>query len=215
MPQSVEECFLFARMHESVGEEHYQRTFVELFCGEVYGFGDRGLAERSLVGFERLKKVVKQAQEVLLVYAVAAARGLQVDLLAEEGEAKCIALTMEQFNENGSGIDAEGELVWMVYVALAFQGEIHGATLVNQHLATQIGLLLELFDIEAVGTAIEVPIDITGTFAGVILSIVGELDRKTMERTFMPASDESFHYLASEEAKGLVAGDLTLVHLLL
>lgn len=137
--------------------------------------------------------------------AAGAARGLLVDLATEEGEAKGVALAVEELYQHGGGIDGEGEFVGLVDIAVVFGGEEHGTALVDHQLATEVGLLFELLDIEAVGATIEMPVDVLCAFAGIVLTIVGELNGKTMERTFMLASDESFDHLAGIKVQRFVA----------
>ena len=119
---------------------------------------------------------------------------------------------MQQFDKHGGCVDTEGEFVWMVYLALSFMWKEHGRTLVNEQLAAEVGLLLKLFDVETIGATVEMPVDVTGAFARVILTVVGELDREAMEGTAVPAGDETFNHLTSEEVQGLISGYLTLVH---
>lgn len=185
---------------------------MQLFGNEVDGRGDRGLSLFLFVGIDRLQQIVKESQQVLLMDATGAARGLKVDLLAEEREAEGIALAVQQFYQNGSCVDAKGDFVGVVDIAMPFGGEEHGAALVYYEMAPQVGLFLELFNIEAVGTAIEVPVDVFRTLAGVVLAIVGEFDRETVERTFMPAGDETFHHLAGIKVQRFVTGNLLLIH---
>ena len=64
----------------------------------------------------------------------------------------------------------------MVDISLSFDGVVHRGTLVDKHLTTQIGFCVELLDKQFVGTAVEVPVDVTGTLASIVLPIVGELD---------------------------------------
>lgn len=144
--------------------------------------------------------------------AIAAAGSLLVDVLTEERKPEGVALPMQQFYQHCSGIDGESELVWMVHISMVLQRKIHRAALVNHQLATQVGLLFELFDVESVGAAKEVPVDVLGAFAGVVLSIVGEFDGEAMEGAFVPAGDEAFYHLAGEKVQRLVAGDLLLQH---
>ena len=115
---------------------------------------------------------------------------------------------MQQLNEYSSGIDGKGEFVWMLHVALSFDGEKHRSAVVDEELAAQVGLLLELFDIETICAAVEMPVYMTDALAGVVLAIVREFGRKTMERTTVPAGDKSLDYLPCEEVEGFVFVDV-------
>ena len=67
---------------------------------------------------------------------------------------------MEEFDEDGGGVDGEGELVGMGDVAVPFEGIEHGAAVVDKDLAAEVGFLFELFDVEAVGAAVEAVVDV-------------------------------------------------------
>ena len=55
------------------------------------------------------------------------------------------------------------------------------------------------------------PVDVLGALAGVVLAVVGELDGKTVERTFMPAGDKTFHHLTGIKVQRFVAIDMGLI----
>lgn len=141
-----------------------------------------------------------------------AAGGGEVEALVEEGEAEGVALAVEEFDEDGGGVDGEGEFVGMGDVAMPFEGIEHGAAVVDEDLAAEVGFLFELFDIEAVGASVEAVVDVAGGFAGVVLAVVGEFDGESMEGAFVAAGDEAFHYLTGVEVEGFVGGDLGEVH---
>ena len=111
---------------------------------------------------------------------------------------------MEQFNEHGGGIDREGEFVGVLHVTLSLDGVEHGGALVYQQLAAQVGLLLELLDEELVGTGIEAPVDIARALTGVVLPIVGEFGRKTVERAAMATRNKTLDHLPCKKVEGLV-----------
>lgn len=209
VPQGVEEWLLLVGADEGVGEEDDEGAPVELFGEEVEGLGDFEGWGLEVGGLDGLEKFVEFGEEVLSVGGAGAGGGGGV---AQEGKTEGIALAMEELNENCGGIDAEGEFVGTVDVAVALEGVEHGGGGIDNELAAQVGLLFELFDIEAVGAPIEAVVDVTGAFAGVVLPIVGELDGEAVKRTFMSASDEAFDDLTGEEVEGTVTGDLGLVH---
>lgn len=138
--------------------------------------------------------------------AVAAAGGVLHNGIVKEGEAEGVALTVEELYEYGGGIDGEGQFVGGINNVLMVEGEAHRAALVEKYLATEVGLFLKLLDEEAVGTAIEVPVDILGAFADVVLAVVGEFDGEAVKGTFVPAGDETFHHLTGKEVEGAIRG---------
>lgn len=144
--QGVEEFFLIARV-EGVGEDDGQRAAVHLLGGQVQGLGDGSLPQGSLFGFDWLNEAVEEREQVALMGGVGAAGGLAVDAVGDEREAEGVALAVEQLYEYGSGIYTEGELVGMLYITLSFKREEHGGTLVDDYLAAEVCLFLELFDV--------------------------------------------------------------------
>ena len=63
----------------------------------------------------------------------------------------------------------------------------HALAGVQQQVADQVGLVLELLQIVFVGPAEDFPIEIAEIVAGGILAMLGELDRKAVERAAMDA----------------------------
>jgi hypothetical protein len=57
--------------------------------------------------------------------------------------------------------------------------------LVDNQLAAQVGLLLVTFDEELLRATIEFPIDMADGLARVIKTMLGELNRKTVEGTLV------------------------------
>ena len=82
-----------------------------------------------------LEEVVEFSKKVVLVGDVGSAWGVEVNAVGEEREAEGVALAVEQLDEYGGGIDAEGELVWIIYITLSFNGEEHGVAVVDDELA--------------------------------------------------------------------------------
>jgi hypothetical protein len=106
---------------------------------------------------------------------------------------------VEDFNEYGCCVYAKCQLVGMLYLTLSFKREEHGAAMVDDELAAEVGLLLELLDVKAVGAAVETPVDVAGALSGVVLAIVGEFSRKAVEGAPVATGDEAFHDLTCEE----------------
>ena len=73
----------------------------------------------------------------------------------------------------------------MLEVDLLPHGKAHARTLVDDQLATQVGLLLVTFHEELLRAAIEFPIDMTDGLASVVEAMFGELNRKTVEGTLV------------------------------
>ena len=87
----------------------------------------------------------------------------------------------------------------MLEINLLAHWKTHARTLVDDQLATQVGLLLVAFHKQFFGTAIEFPVDMTDGFAGIIEPMLGKLHRKAMERTFVQSRDETFDNLSRQK----------------
>ena len=130
---------------------------------------------------------------------VAAAWGLEVDAVIEEREAEGVTLAVEELDEYGGSIDREGEFVWGLDVVVPLEREEHGIAMVEEQLATEVGLFFELFDKESVGASEEAPVNMACVFACVVMSVVGELCGKAVEGAAVTASDESLNDLSCKE----------------
>lgn len=218
--QGVEEVVALAVGDEGVGEEHHERAAVQLLGEEVqrgrYGSGVwRGRSGPLPVfhhPFPVCQLLVQQREEVLLVRRVGTAGGLQVYPVGDEGKPESVALAVQQLYEHGSGVDAEGELVGMLCVIMPFEREKHGAAMVDDKLAAQVRLLLELFDVQSVAATVEPPVDVARALPRIVLAVVGELDGKAVQRTSVTPCDKSLHHLACEKVECLVPRNLGLLH---
>lgn len=143
----------------------------------------------------------EELEDVLLVGAAAAALGLEVYAVADECEAEGVALAHEEFAEGGGGVAGEGELVGVADAALTFDGEEHGAAVVDDELAAEVGLLLEAFDEQLVGAGVELPVDVASGLAEGVLPMLGEFYGEAVKRTSVQAGDKSFDYLACKEVQ--------------
>lgn len=127
--QGIEQGLLVGIMDEGIGEYHYQRAPVEAFGCQVQCRWQRWIVlvggwmlfAQSL-GCNGLQQGVEQSEQVLLVHTVGAAGGvgqryrhrlgLGVGMVrGKEREPEGVALSVQQFDEHGGGIDAEGEFV--------------------------------------------------------------------------------------------------------
>ena len=64
------------------------------------------------------------------MHTAAAAFGLQVDAVAYKREAEGVALTYQQLGEHGGSVAGECDFVWVLQVAMPFEGKEHGAAVV-------------------------------------------------------------------------------------
>ena len=87
----------------------------------------------------------------------------------------------------------------MLKINLLSYGKAHTGALVDNKLATKVGLFLVAFHEELLRAAIQFPINMTYGFACIVEAMFGKLNRKTVEGTLMQTSDESLHDLTCQE----------------
>lgn len=79
--------------------------------------------------------------------------------------------------------------------------EGHRPALVDDEVAAEVGFVLEFLDVVAIAPPEDAPVQITRIIAGDVLSVLGELDGKTVVGTAMEAGPESFDDDAGAELK--------------
>ena len=73
----------------------------------------------------------------------------------------------------------------MLEVNLLPYGEAHARALIDDQLATQVGLLLVALHEELLRAAIQFPVDMADGLTCIIKAMFGKLNRKTMEGTLV------------------------------
>ena len=71
-------------------------------------------------------------------------------------------------------------------------------------MAAQVGLFFVTFHKELVGFGIQLPVDVLGGLAGVVLPMFGKLYGEAVHRTFVDARDEALHHLFGHELQVVV-----------
>jgi len=115
-------------------------------------------------------------------------------------------------HQNGSGIYGKEDLVRLregVFVPL---GEVHGRRVVDDQMATQVGLLLVLLDEKLVGAGVEFPVDVADRLAGVVRPVLGEFHGKTVHGALVDTRDKTFHDLFGHELHVVELSDLRQVN---
>ena len=77
----------------------------------------------------------------------------------------------------------------------------------HQHRA-EVGLLLELLDVEAVGAAEQLPVHVARFVARLVLPVLGELHRKPAPRRTMQAGQKPLDDALGEDFEAAEAGDI-------
>jgi hypothetical protein len=109
-------------------------------------------------------------------------------MLVEGQQTNAVALQIEEIGESA------GKSVSILGLGIGEGTKTHRAAVINQEMASEIGLVLEFLDVIAIGSGVEPPIQISGVVAWCILAIFGKFDGKTVIRAAVESIPESFHH---------------------
>ena len=84
---------------------------------------------------------------------------------------------------------------------LARIGIVHAGARIYQDAAAQVGFFLKTLDEHAVGAAVQLPVQVTHGFTGIVGSVFSEFYREAVVRTPVQAIDEAFHHLAGQQVE--------------
>ena len=142
----------------------------------------------------------QKRQDVAELRPLAPRRQALAHLLVEGDQADRVLLVDHQVAEGRRQADAVLELRQLLAVSVAHRaGEVH------HQIAGQVGLGLELLDVEPVGLGVNVPVDVGDVVAGRVLAVLGKLDREPLERAGVQPGDEA---LDDELGAQVEPGDL-------
>src|SRR5262249_17245366 len=82
----------------------------------------------------------------------------------------------------------------------------HAAGGIDEQMRLEVRLFLIFLDIIAIRFTVGPPVNVADLVAGIILAMLGELDRKALVRTFMPAGEEAPDQVAPNHRKMAVLG---------
>ncbi len=188
--QRGEHLFGLFRLLHHVGKDHHQRAAVDGIGHLVQAFSQVGGPVQAGI-FDALAELREQPA---VVHRARFGVGIQQDIVVEEGEAVGVALFAQGVHQHGGGLGGETELVEvLVLIGLLFvPGVVHRGRGIHHDLAAQVGFFLEPLDEQLVRAAVHFPVNVAGTFAGVVQPMLGKLDRKTVERAAVQADDKTF-----------------------
>ena len=83
----------------------------------------------------------------------------------------------------------------------------HAAAGIDEEVRLEVGLLLVLLDVVAVGLAEGAPVDVADLVAGVILAVLGELDAEALVRALVDAGEEALDEAAGDQRQAAVLGE--------
>src|SRR5208337_3674384 len=177
-PEAVESPQNRLGVGQQVTEDHDQAAVAD-HAGDLVQAGfDIGLAGGLEPG--------KQGQNVAELRALAPRREALTNLLVERDQANRVLLVDHQVAERSRQADAVLELGQLLAV-----GVTHRPRQVHHQVAGQVGLGLELLDVEAVGLGVDVPVHIRNVVARGVLAVLGELHREALERAGMQPRDKA------------------------
>ena len=116
------------------------------------------------------------------------------DLVPEKHQADGVPLLEHQVGQSRSQAGGVAKLAeWTAGL------EVHRAADVQQEVGLQIGLLLVLLDVEAVGFGVGLPVQVAQGVAGHVGPVLGKLDREPVVRTAVQTGDEALHDQAGHQ----------------
>ena len=155
--QSAEIALQLIQRREQIGREHDQAAFARQFGDAAQRFVNVRCAAFR-VPFEGDHQPAQMTLPMTRRQIVAHG-------FVESNQAHRVSLRMQEPGQRGGeGADVFG-------LGIGERAIIHGAALVHQEVTTEIGFVLESFQIVTVGAGVEPPIQVTGVFAGSVLAV--------------------------------------------
>ena len=152
--------------------------------------------------FRSADAVFHDVQQFLQVRRIAAGADQRADFAVERDQAHAVLLMQHQVGQRRGRALGVFQLRHRRRVALV----AHALAGVQQQVADQVRLFLELLQVVLVGAAEDLPIEIAEVVAGRVLAVLGELDREAVERAAMHARRRSPRRSAARAAASLAAG---------
>jgi hypothetical protein len=180
--EGTDEC---RGIDEEIGDENDETAFADEICGafewrDQVGGATRGRGLDGVVDVAEVTGAMSGGEEF-------------ADLVIEGDETDGIALLMEEVGEGGG---EGGGVAGLVVVEGAV---LHGAGTVEEQVAAEVGLVLELLDVMAVGPGEDPPVEMARVIAGGVLPILGEFDGEAVIGAAMESGPESLDHGAGAE----------------
>ena len=135
------------------------------------------------------------------VRLLAARRDDLAHVLVEGDAADRVLLAQQQVGQAG------GDGAAVVVLVQRPAAVVHRLADVDDQGAAQVGLFLELLDVEAVGLGPDLPVEVADVVAGGVLAVLHELDRVAEERAAVHAGDEALDDVLGAQVEPRDAGD--------
>ena len=120
-----------------------------------------------------------------------ARRQHRADLVVERDEAGRVALAQQHQRERGDEALGVGELG---QDGVGIAGPGHGPADVAHHHGAEVGLFLELLDVQPVVPAEDLPVDVAELVARLVHPVLGELDREPAPGRAVQPAEKSLHH---------------------
>ena len=160
------------RLVEQVGDEHHHAALARWPARDASGFA-------TLV----FSPSVRRSSVSSTAAGVRGARwpAASADAVVEGDQADGVALPVHQVRERRRQVRAVLEL------RHAARAVAHRRADVEQEVAPEVGLFLELLDVVAIGARVDLPVDRRQVVARDVLPVLGELDAEALERAAVQA----------------------------
>ena len=204
-PEVSEAADHLAGVVVEVGEDDEQAAAADELGEVVERLGHVGLDPRA--DLDALELSEHQAQ-----VGGGRARGdVVADLVVEAHQAHRVLLSDHQVAEAGGEVAGVLELRQAILVARVG----HRAAHVEQDMSLEVRLLLILLDVEAIGAAEHLPVNILDVIAGHVLAVLGELDAEALERASVqsrdkPLDDRSRHQIHPSDLRQRLGLDIAI-----
>jgi len=162
---------------EEIGDENDETAFA-YEVGGTFEWGDEVGGATGRRGLDGVVEVAEMAGAM-------SGREEFTDLVIEGDKPDGIALLMEEVGEGGG---EGGGVAGLVVVEGAV---LHGTGTIEEQVAAEVGLVLELLDVMAVGPGEDPPVEMARVIAGGVLAILGEFDGEAVIGAAMEAGPES------------------------
>ena len=121
-----------------------------------------------------------------------------VDLAGEGDQPDRVALGEQEVGERrrqGGGV---------VRLGPPARAVAHRPAVVDEQVAAQVGLVLELLDVVAVGAGEEPPVEVAEVVAGAVLAVFGELDREAVVGAAVQAAPQPLDHAARAQLQRVI-----------
>jgi len=176
-----------------VGDDDDEATTMDAFGETMEDLGDVGGTARG--------EVFELAEEDVEMDGGGAGRDEGADLGVEGDEADGILLADHEIGKRGGEVGAVFEL------GGAALGVGHGGGGVEEDVGLEVGLFLELLDVEAVGPGVGGPVEVADVVARGVFAVLGKLDGEAVIGRTVEAGDEALDDGTCDKVHALETGD--------